>query len=82
LSEPDPQGVDVIPGSEEDHRDIEAVASDATADLEPVDLRHVDIEDDQIGCLALDAAEGVEPVALGRDVVAGEAEGAGHEVRQ
>ena len=63
------------------HRRLHPVAPDPTTDLETIQFGHVDVEDDEVGAFAL-TAQGVEPIALGRDLVAGETESARDEISQ
>src|SRR5204862_1274500 len=62
--------VDVlVPRGQHQDRDIRLL-TDAAADLDPVDVREHEIEDDQRGLLALDSGQRVRAVPDGGDVVA------------
>ena len=59
------RGEDPLPGIKRGHRHV---AADQVEDVEPIELRHLDVEQQQVGLVLGDRLDGFESVAtLGRD---------------
>ena len=69
----------VVPGREEEDRDVDAVAQ-PLGDRDPVEVGEHDVQDDEVGPEVLDPGQRVPPVRGGRDLEALVAERGGHRV--
>ena len=70
----------VVPGGEEEHRDVDAVAAEPLRDRDAVEVREHDVEDDEVGPEVLDPGQRVPTVGRRGDLEALVAERGGHRV--